>query len=565
MIVQSQVATLEDEVRRLLFGAAALALAGIVQAQTLRADPYVTGLSSPTAMIQDPTLTNVQYVVQQGGTIRVVQNGALVGTNFIDISSRVLFSGERGLLGLAFPSNYSTTGFFYVDYVNTSGNTQISRFSRSTSNPLTADPNSELKLLTISQPFDNHKGGCVRFGPDGMLYIGMGDGGSGNDPNNNAQNPNSLLGKILRIDPTSDDFPADPNKNYHIPANNPFLDGVPISAAGEIWDFGVRNPWKYSFDTPALGGTGALIIADVGQGAWEEVDYEAPNTGGKNYGWRVREGAHSILGGTPAFTPLVDPIFEYSHSTNPSLSITGGYIYRGSDLGAGFLNRYFFADYVSGQTWSFLLTQAGGSATSSNLIEHTAEIGNIGFISSIDQDAAGEQYIVRYSSPATIYRIRPFTAPNSTVVPSAFNIFRGNLVSGGVANVAASDDSRLAVSAGPVAMSSEAPIMVEFTGTAPNATASLMSLVVEAQSNNPNLSELIDVFDWVSNSYVSLDSYAPPTNSDRVRLLPIPNPNRFIQSGTRAVKCRVRLRQTGPIATSPYQLRLDQIQWRIWN
>jgi glucose/arabinose dehydrogenase len=367
----------------------------------IRADVYISGLSSPLAFIQDPSNASVQYIVQQGGRIRVVVNGVLQSTDFLTLtSSEIVSGGEQGLLGLAFPPDYATSGRFYVNFTNTSGHTVVARFKRSTGNPLVADKSTRFDLrwpggnAFIAQPFSNHNGGALAFGPDGYLYIGMGDGGSVNDPQNNAQNPNSLLGKMLRISVAVPD--SDP-EGYDVPPDNPFLDGSPVAALGEIWAFGLRNPWKFSFDDPARGGTGAMLIGDVGQGAWEEIDFQPVGRGARNYGWRIREGAHdNVTSPPPAYTPLIEPIFEYSHSVGNS--ITGGYVYRGSALSSNLHGRYFFAD-INGRVWSIVLTINGstGEATASGLIEHTAELGGasaMGLVSSFGVDASGELYIV---------------------------------------------------------------------------------------------------------------------------------------------------------------------------
>ena len=205
------------------------------------------------------------------------------------------------------------------------------------------------------QPFANHNGGHLAFGPDGFLYVGIGDGGSGDDPLNTAQRPDTLLGKLLRINVLVGD--QDP-EGYVVPGDNPFVDGVPIPALPEIWAFGLRNPWKFSFDDPALGGTGAMLIGDVGQNAYEEVDYQPPAAGGRNYGWRVFEGAHPYIASPgPAYLPLVGPIAEYDHTVGHS--ITGGFVYRGYSLGAAYRGRYFYADFVTARVWSIALIPAG--------------------------------------------------------------------------------------------------------------------------------------------------------------------------------------------------------------
>jgi glucose/arabinose dehydrogenase len=378
-----------------------LALARAADAQ-IRAEIFVSGFQAPVAFVQDPLSPAVFFVVEQAGRIRTVRDRAIEPVDFLDLRSAVSSGGERGLLGLAFSPRHASDGRFFVNFTDRNGDTVIARFRRSAS-PLVADPSSRFDLRwgsarepVIRQPFANHNGGHLAFGPDGYLYVGLGDGGSGNDPQHLAQNPNSLLGKFLRIDVNVPD--SDP-AGYAIPGDNPFLDGSPVRALPEIWSVGVRNPWRYSFDDPARGGTGALVFADVGQGSWEEVNYEPANRGARNYGWRNREGAHSNVGSLPpAYQPLTDPIHEYAHSLGQSIS--GGYVYRGSALGSGFTGRYFFADFVSGRVWSLALTiNAAGDATASGVTEHTGALGGfsrVGNVSSFGVDAAGELYIVSY-------------------------------------------------------------------------------------------------------------------------------------------------------------------------
>jgi glucose/arabinose dehydrogenase len=375
----------------------------------LRAVVFVSGLASPVAFVQDPTNAAVQFVVEQGGHLRVVQSGALLGTDFLDLHAAISSGGERGLLGLAFAPDYATSGRFYVNFTNPAGHTVVARFKRS-GNPLVADPSSRFDLLWgtarrsyIEQPYPNHNGGNLAFGPDGYLYIGMGDGGSGDDPQGRAQNPAEFLGKILRIDVNvADNHPT----GYVVPPTNPFVSSGPAGTLPEIWSFGVRNPWRFSFDPPARGGTGALIIGDVGQGSWEEIDYQPAGAGGRNYGWRNREGAHDHITSTPpAFLPLTDPIHEYDHSTGQS--ITGGIVYRGSALGAAYRGRYFFADYVQGRVWSIGLTisPGTGAAVASARVDHTADLGGsgvIGNISAFGVDADGEMYIVNHTGGSVL-------------------------------------------------------------------------------------------------------------------------------------------------------------------
>ena len=384
----------------------------------LRGELVASGFTLPVAFVQDPTDQSVFLVVQQDGRVRVLRNGVVQGTDYLDIRSVVLNSGEQGLLGLAFAPDYAASGRVFVNFSNLSGHTVIARFTRSASNPLRAEPSSRFDLLWpggqrfIQQPFSNHNGGNLMVGPDGYLYIGMGDGGSGNDPFHNAQNPNTLLGKMLRIDVRVPD--SDP-EGYNIPPSNPFA-GTP-GVLGEIWSFGLRNPWRFSFDNPSHGGTGALLIGDVGQNAWEEIDYEPAGRGGRNYGWRNREGLHNNVTSLPSFsTPLTDPIHEYPHGAGSS--VTGGFVYRGTDLGAGTRGRYFFADFVQSRIWSVALTQnaLAGTATASDLREHTAELG-VGttmarFPSTFAEDAAGELYIVSLSG--FVYRLRGTGPPENS-------------------------------------------------------------------------------------------------------------------------------------------------------
>src|SRR3954466_5144208 len=375
---------------------------------------YVSGLSAPVAFIQDSTNNSRQFVVEQAGRIRVVENGSLVSTDFLNLSAAITSGGERGLLGMALSPDYASSGRFFVDFTDPAGNTVIARFVRSTSTPPVADPASRFDLRWpsgqrfIFQPYSNHNAGNLAFGPDGYLYIALGDGGSGDDPENRAQNPAELLGKMLRIDVN---VPANNVNGYVVPSTNPFVNGGPVGVQKEIWSFGLRNPRRSSFDMPSRGGTGALIIGDVGQGAWEEVDYDPAGRAGRNYAWRYREGAHlNVTSPAPVYMPaggLTDPIWEYSHSVGQS--ITGGFVYRGTSLPAAYRGRYFFGDYVQGRVWAMVLTinPTTGEATPSTPVEHTAELGGsgtIGNISSFGLDAAGELYVVNHTG-GTIVRI----------------------------------------------------------------------------------------------------------------------------------------------------------------
>ncbi len=317
------------------------------------------------------------FVVEQGGAIRIVKNGAVLPTPFINLSNLVVAGGERGLLGLAFHPNYKTNGYFYVNYTRAGdGATVIARYSVSGANPDVADPASAVILLTIDQPFPNHNGGQLLFGPDGYLYISTGDGGSGGDPGNRAQDINSLLGKMLRIN-------VNGGSPYAVPDDNPY---VGKAGQDEIWALGLRNPWRFSFDRV----TGDMYIGDVGQNVWEEVDYQAAGTsGGVNFGWRCKEGTHPFNFSDPCSSlALTDPIAEYSHSEGNA--VTGGFVYRGNQYPA-LTGRYFYADFGTGKIWSMYKT--GANSWSAPELEWGGGIN----ISAFGEDETGELYVVDYS------------------------------------------------------------------------------------------------------------------------------------------------------------------------
>jgi glucose/arabinose dehydrogenase len=340
----------------------------------------VSGLSSPlylTAPVGDARL----FVVEQAGRIRIVRNGSLLSRPFLDITSVVLSGGERGLLSVAFDPAYASNGFFYLNYTDRSGDTRVERYRVSTDADV-ADPNSAKLLLQVDQPFSNHNGGLVKFGPDGMLYIGMGDGGSGGDPQNHGQNRNTLLGALLRIDVRT----GDP---YGIPADNPYRQDP--NARPEIWAYGLRNPWRFSFDPPS----GQLLIADVGQNQWEEINAVPASSPGLNYGWRIMEAAHCYNPSNCNSNGLVMPVHEYNHSEG--CSITGGYVYRGARL-TGLAGHYFYADYCRGWVRSFRL-QDGRAA------EHREWLSGLGQILSFGIDSAGELYVL--SGNGRVYRLEP--------------------------------------------------------------------------------------------------------------------------------------------------------------
>lgn len=366
-------------------------LAPLASAQKLKTVLAVDGLDLPLYLTSPPGDTQRLYVLEQDtARIRVVDGGGLRPAPFLDLGAIASQGGERGLLGMAFHPNYASNKFFFVNYTNNAGATVVARYTAVDAN--TADAASARTVITIAQPFSNHNGGMIAFGPDGYLYVGMGDGGDANDPGDRAQNTGDLLGKMLRLDIDGDDFPADNNKNYAIPLDNPFRGaGNPLD---EIWAIGTRNPWRFNFDRE----TGDMWIADVGQGSWEEIDFQPANsTGGENYGWDVMEGNHCRTSEYPNCNPaLYEPaIFEYSHGGFPNFrcSISGGYVYRGSDI-PGLQGTYFYADYCSNQIWSLRYD----GATVTEQMERTSELrpsaGSITSIVSFGEDAEGELYIV---------------------------------------------------------------------------------------------------------------------------------------------------------------------------
>lgn len=382
----------------ILFGAYVVVCPSLVSAApNIQIEPIITGIESPVAITHAGDGSGRLFITLQIGKILVYDGQQLLPTPFLDIGSLITTGGERGLLSVAFHPNYVAKGFLYVNYTDLNGDTVIARYMVSV-DPNVVDPASATILLVIPQPFTNHNGGQLQFGPDGYLYIGMGDGGSGGDPLNNAQNLASMLGKILRIDVDAD-FP------YGIPLANPFI-GNP-NANPEIWALGLRNPWRFSFDRL----TGDLLIADVGQSSWEEVNFQqATSMGGENYGWRLMEGTH-------CFNPSINcndgsltlPILEYDHSLD-NCSITGGYRYRGA-LYSGLEGVYFYADFCTGRIWGAYLN-ASGSWNSEQLLDTDLSITAFG------EDEDGELYLAHFSSAnGTIYKV---TEPVSkTAEPAA--------------------------------------------------------------------------------------------------------------------------------------------------
>lgn len=371
--------------------------AGFLSAQTLALEEFASGLDSPVDISVAPGDDRL-YVTERDGTVRLVNtDGTVDSTPFLNIEDLVASCGgncEIGLLGLAFHPDFATNGFFYVNYTaEGGGDTHVSRFSVSAANPNVADPGSEVILLDIPQPFSNHNGGCSKFGPDGYLYIGMGDGGSGGDPMDLSQNRQSLLGKMLRID-------VDSGSPYAVPADNPFVGDD--ETLDEIWSIGLRNPWRFSFDRE----TGDMWIGDVGQNEWEEIDYEPAGTGGLNYGWRCKEGFENFnTAGCPPDSELTDPVHVYSTTNGfgDGCSVTGGFVYRGCDY-PELYGKYIYGDFCSSRIWA-ITNNGDGTFTNTELLNYDNNE-----ISGFGEDNNGELYMAALND-GKIFKITETSNP----------------------------------------------------------------------------------------------------------------------------------------------------------
>ena len=357
----------------------------------IRAVLVASGLSQPVDLAAPPGDTTRLFLVEKTGTIRIWKDGSVLPRPFLDISHRVSGASEQGLLGIAFHPQYAANGRFYVDYTDGSGDTRVVEFL------LSGDPDSasgtERQILQVKQPYSNHNGGQIAFGPDGYLYVGLGDGGSGGDPGGRAQNPAELLGKMLRLDVDAPDPGA--GTEYSIPADNPFRGRTGYRP--EIWALGLRNPWRYSFDAT----TGDLYIADVGQNLWEEVDFEPAGSGGRNYGWNVMEGTHCYGAASCDTAGLTPPVVEYGHGAE--CSVTGGYVYRGRAIPA-LDGMYFYGDYCSGIVRSFrILNGAAVDAQDWTGTLRRVSGGTMSSLTSFGRDAHGELYLLLQGGE--VYRI----------------------------------------------------------------------------------------------------------------------------------------------------------------
>ena len=348
-------------------------------AQEVNLELFKNGFNSPVD-IQNAGDDRL-FIVEQAGIIKILNPDATINSEpFLNITSLISSGGERGLLGLAFHPDYSNNGYFFVYYTNTTGDTQVARYTVDATDSNIADPNTAVLIIGVEQPYSNHNGGCIQFGADGFLYVGLGDGGSGGDPGNRSQNLQTLLGKILRIDIDN----TNGTNNYDIPSDNPFVEDS--NALDEIWAYGVRNPWRFSFDSES----DELWIADVGQGDIEEINKVAPDAAGLNYGWRCYEGSQTYnTSGCPDPSELTFPVAEYTHAVG--YSITGGYVYHGN-VYSDIQDLYFFAD---------LNGLIGTVDNDNNLINY----GNYGGTwVSFGEDVNGELYIADISG--SIYKVK---------------------------------------------------------------------------------------------------------------------------------------------------------------
>lgn len=343
-------------------------------------EEVVRGLSNPVHLTAPPGDERI-FVTEQAGRIRIIVNDALLATPFLDIADKVASGGERGLLSVAFHPDYENNGYFFVNYTDAAGDTRVERY-RVSSDPNRADPASARLILTVDQPFSNHNGGHILFGPDGMLYIAMGDGGDAGDPLGHAQNRSTLLGDLLRID-------VDKGDPYAIPPSNPFVNQSGMR--GEIWAWGLRNPWRIAFDRA----TGLLYIADVGQRDREEINVVPASQGGLNYGWNIMEGTRCYRDASCDSSGLVEPVHEYTHADG--CSITGGIVYRGSRIPA-LAGHYFYADYCDGWIRGFRYNNG-------KLVDAREwfPAGSVNRITSFGEDASGELYVV--SGTGVVYRL----------------------------------------------------------------------------------------------------------------------------------------------------------------
>lgn len=536
--------------------------------QSLTLERVVSGLANPTFVTYAPGDGDRLYIAQRSGAIRILNlnTGNLNGSNFMTVPG-VSTTGEGGLLGLAFHPDFENNGFFYVNYTTNSGGfrTRVSRFTATNSD--SASSATQQVVLEVAQPFSNHNAGWIGFSPlDNYLYVTMGDGGSGNDPGNRSQDiTNQLLGKMLRLDIDGDDFPSDANRNYAIPADNPF---VGVTGDDEIYLYGLRNPFRSSFDRD----TGDLYIGDVGQGAREEVDLiPAGYEGGMNLGWRLREGTIAtpgVGGGQPA--DGLNPIYDYVRTgAFGGFSLTGGVVYRGPV--AALQGNYFFADFGSNNFWSFSFDGSEpGSFNGNNVNDLTRWNGifttSAGFLNSIvgfGEDLAGNVYIVDFGGE--IFRIDDgaITDPPIDVALNIVAPSMGTVESGTNKDLAVSDDNDLRFRA-EAANQGQPSIQVEFFGTSPETDISEFVLNFESQVNSANYMQTIEFFNYVTNQFDVVDKRSGSLSDEAISISIDNDAFRYVFA-TGLVRTRVTITATGPIFAFPGLLDVDQFSWQVFE
>jgi glucose/arabinose dehydrogenase len=529
----------------------------------LKSTLYAQGFSLPIAFVQDPTSPTRQFVVQQRGLIKCVVNGVVQGTNAINLTATVSSAGsEKGLLGMTFDPNYASNGIAYINYttgnVSTSTTSWISKITRNAIDPKIFDAGSLNPILTLAQPFQNHNGGTISFGPDGYLYIGLGDGGSAGDPSDRAQNLTNLLGKMLRIDPSTDSFPGDPNKDYSIPPGQPFS-GTWGTLGPEIWAIGLRNPWKWTFDPQIWLGTGGLWIGDVGQDNWEEISFSPLNASARNYGWRRKEGYAFFTNTSGPNTNYQDPIWVYDHAEG--IAVTGGYVYRGTKLGDIF-GRYFYADYGTSRIWSLIPTYHATTGEALNAApgdnsEHTTDLGVMASgISSIDVDSNGEMYYIDYGA-GRVYRIDPEDRAWAT----DFSTSQAVVNQGQLRSLSSVDDKLLSYRAtfGQDVLDGDAGVFrVGFTHN--KATVGTIQVKLVVRTNQPaGANGRIAIRNWITKRLEVIHNFSQTTTFQTINSPAVGSAN-FIRAGDNRIEIAVlgnaQLMLIDPVITTVEQVKV---------
>ncbi|MEM7453779.1 MAG: PQQ-dependent sugar dehydrogenase [Planctomycetota bacterium] len=515
------------------------------------------GFQRPVFACSAPGDPDRLYVVEQHtGDIEILDlSSGSITHRFLDLPTTISTGNEQGLLGLAFHPDYVTNGKFYVYYTNNVGDTRVEEYTRL--NPNAANPSSANLIMTFDQPFSNHNGGWLGFGPDGYLYISSGDGGSANDPLNNSQDiTNNLLGKMLRVDIDSDDFPSNANKDYAIPPSNPF---VGVTGDDEIYCYGLRNPWRCSFDRL----TGDLWMGDVGQNAREEIDVKfAGDPGGQNYGWRIREG--TLGSNVPG---AIDPPFQYVYGSANGFSITGGYVYRGPV--AGIDGHFVFGDYVTDRIWSFRLnetdeTQFDGT-NFTDLVQWTSliktDIGTIRNISSFAEDGAGNLYVLDLAGE--IFKLTEISPVTIVAGVESANVVSGIIAGGSIADLADSDNTDFQVQKNPQQIINR--IEMELAGTSHTDDPTLLEITLEGSVfSRPDIQQEIELFNYRTSQWAPIDTRQASRFGDQTTVVAAQGDlSRFIEPGTMEVKARIRF--VAPTPRASFSANTDQFFWTITN